>query len=70
VQKHPDKNWDWEMLCSNNMSLAREKYIQKNLFNGITKWFSKSDLKRELMENRWHPRNMDKWSGWGFELEC
>jgi hypothetical protein len=49
------------------MTLGREKYIQHQLFRRATQWFIKSDLKRELMEQMWHPRNMGKWPGWGFE---
>ena len=49
------------------MAFAREKYILEQLFQRATKWFIESDLKRELIENQWHPRNMYKWSGWGFD---
>jgi hypothetical protein len=67
VQNHPDKPWRWGGLSWNKMTVAREKYIQDQLFQRVTQWFIKSDLKRELMEKMWHPRNFKKWSKWGFE---
>jgi len=51
-------NWHWE----------RDQYLlNKHLLKKHQEWFFKSDLKRELMEKLWHPCNMKKWHGWGFE---
>ena len=69
MKNNPEKPWRWYGLSKNPMTLGRKKYIQDQLFQRFTQWFIKSDLKRELMENRWHPRNMEKWPGWGFEEE-
>lgn len=69
VEKNPKIPWIWNTLCWNSMSVARKKYIENQLFKKYTAWFVQSDLKRELMENRWHPCNMNKWAGWGFDTE-
>jgi hypothetical protein len=29
----------------------------------------KETIAEDLMKNRFHPKNMDKWSGWGQEDE-
>jgi hypothetical protein len=68
VQQHPEKHWDWAMICCNTMSIARENTIQQNIYKRLREWFAKSDLKRELMEHLWNPRNIHKWSGWGFDI--
>jgi hypothetical protein len=69
VEKHPDNPWNWGELSYNKMNVAREIFMKNQLFQKYTEWFVKSDLKRELMENRRHPRNLDKWCGWGFNDE-
>jgi len=56
VQANLDKPWSYVHLSFNKMDKAREKYIRKR----FQEWFRKSDLKRELMENVWHPRNFWK----------
>jgi hypothetical protein len=45
------------------MTKWKEDYIRKKL----QKWFVGSDIKRELMEKMHHPRNISKFTGWGFE---
>jgi hypothetical protein len=67
LQHYPNHPWNWSQLSDNPMTLAREAYIQRYLAKHIPEWFIKSDVKRELMEKMWHPRNMEKWSGWGQE---
>jgi len=42
-------------------------YVDIHMSAKLSQWFIKSDLKRELMENLWHPANMEKWSGGGYE---
>jgi hypothetical protein len=68
IQQYPDKLWNWLYICSNDMSIARENSIRKNSYTKLREWFAKSDVKRELMEKLWHPRNMHKWSGWGYDI--
>jgi hypothetical protein len=69
VEKHPNKHWHWGYICYNPTLLAREKYIQDHVAQPFAEWFRQSDLKRELMEKMWHPRNFDKWRGWGLDEE-
>jgi hypothetical protein len=68
IVKHFPKKWNWRGLCWNNMNVAREKYMQHHLAHAFAEWFIKSDVKRELMERLWHPRNMHKWSEWGHDI--
>jgi len=57
VEENSNKiQWDVNMLVMNPMDNEREKYIR----NKFQQWFKRSDLKRELMENVWHPRNFWK----------
>jgi hypothetical protein len=42
-------------------------YVDIHMPAKLSQWFIKSDLKRELMEKLWHPANMEKWSGWGYD---
>jgi hypothetical protein len=65
-------NNNWIMnhsVAYNKRTALREKYLQTHLAKRAAELFIKSDLKRELMEKLWHPRNMEKWPGWGFEEE-
>ena len=45
------------------MTKWKDDFIRKKL----QKWFVGSDLKQELMETIHHPRNISKFTGWGFE---
>jgi hypothetical protein len=66
VQNHLDKPWDWGGLSQNPFTMACECYIQKHLAIKAAKWFCTSDLKRELIEKMWHPKNLDKLQNhWG-----
>lgn len=56
VEDNPEILWNIESLITNSMDNEREKYIR----NKFQQWFKKSDLKRELMENVWHPKNFHK----------
>ena len=63
VKSNPDKPWDYDILYQNAMSLSKENFIRKKLQED----FSKSELKRELMEVIFHPKNLSKWEEWGFD---
>ena len=67
IQQYPDLPWNWRHLSDNTMTVARKTFVQKYLAKHVPEWFVKSDLKRELMEKMWHPRNMEKWVQWGHE---
>ena len=56
IKDNFNKPWNYEYLSSNKMDKARKEYIRKR----FQEWFKKSDLKKELMENVWHPRNFWK----------
>ena len=34
----------------------------------LREWFKKSDLKKELIENLWHPKNYDKFKYYDPEM--
>ena len=63
TSKYKATDWatDW-------YSADRDEYINTQMIKKLQKWFVKSDVKRELMEKLWHPRNMHKWSGWGYDI--
>ena len=48
-----------------NLRIAIEK--QKFILRRRKEDFIKSDFGRELIAYQFHPRNMDKWKGWGIE---
>ena len=56
VESNLDKPWNYKNLSYNTMDKVRKEYIRKR----FQEWFKKSDLKKELMENVWHPRNWEK----------
>jgi hypothetical protein len=69
VQKHPEIPWNWGALSLNKLTIARECYMQKHLAQKAAKWFIKSDIKREMMEKMWHPKNLEKLQKhWGHDV--
>jgi hypothetical protein len=59
LEQNPDKiDWDW---LSENPSIFEYDY---DAMRGRMR-----TLAEELIANRFHPRNFEKWVGWGFE-EC
>jgi hypothetical protein len=50
---------------SNQQSMNYDVFITVKMSAKLSQWFVTSDLKRELMEKMWHPKNMEKWKGWG-----
>ena len=60
LEKNVDKvNWYW---LSKNPNIFEYDYkkIKNTLYND-------NGFVEELMMNRFHPSNMDKWYGWGFD---
>jgi uncharacterized protein with HEPN domain len=64
VKDNLDKNWNYELLTWNPMTKAKDEFIIKY----FQKWFSQSDLKRELMEKLWHPNNLERMQHNGFDI--
>jgi hypothetical protein len=62
LEKNLDKV-DWEYLFL-NPNIFRYDYeaIKKALYKD-------GGFVEELMQNRFHPRNMDKWDGWNFKFD-
>jgi hypothetical protein len=54
--------WILTPILNKKRAVLREEYLQTHLAKKRAEMFIKSDLKRELMEKLWHPRNMEKWS--------
>ena len=51
---------EWEWFCSNkNIFTYDYQVIKEKLYN--------SGLAEELIKNRFHPKNIDKWNSWGFD---
>ena len=56
LQQNPKKiKWNW---LSKNPSIFTYDYKE-------LKRRMKETIAEDLMKNRFHPRNMDKWGGWG-----
>ena len=69
VQQNPDKPWNWHNLSCNTFKFYHQYYMQNHLAKKAAKWFIKSDLKRELMERMWHPKNLGKLQcDWGHDV--
>ena len=64
VWANPDKDWDYGGLCTNSMHGAKDAFIRKRMQDA----FTRSALKEELCQYMFHPRNMCKWVGWGFDF--
>ena len=56
VKANPDFDWCWLFLSQNQMENDKPDVIRKEL----QQWFSRSNLKEELMATVWHPRNIHK----------
>jgi len=60
LEKNLDKiNWKWL-----SMNLNIFKYDYKEIKNAL---YNENGFVEELMMNRFHPSNMSKWYGWGFD---
>jgi len=60
LEKNLDKV-NWDVLSSNHNIFEYDyKEIKNTLYND-------NGFVEELMMNRFHPSNMDKWHGWGFD---
>ena len=60
LEKNLDKvEWDW-FSTNPNMFEYDYKQIKNTLYND-------NRFVEELMMNRFHPSNMDKWYDWGFD---
>jgi hypothetical protein len=60
LEKNLDKvDWDW---LSYNPNIF--EYDYKEIKDTM---YAKDGYVEELMMNRFHPSNMDKWRGWGFD---
>jgi len=52
---------DWEMLSKNpNIFTYDYKAMKDKMFSN-----SNGGIMEDLMKNRFHPRNIRKWKGWG-----
>ena len=59
LEKNQDKiDWDW--LCQTNPAIFTYDYEK------IAKDFIL--LRKAIIENRFHPKNIDKFNGWGFVI--
>jgi hypothetical protein len=64
IKSNHDKPWRYDLLSLNEMIKAKDEFITSYL----QKWFSQSDLKRELMEKLWHPNNLERMQYNGFNI--
>ena len=53
---------DWRNLSENPNIFTYDYQVIKDHFYS-------SGLAEEIIANRFHPKNMDKWNSWGFEFE-
>jgi hypothetical protein len=60
LEKNLDKV-DWDALITINPNIFTYDY--EAIKNAI---YKEGGIAEELMQNRFHPKNMDKWDGWGF----
>ena len=59
LEQHPEKI-DWDMLSRNPAIFVYDYHAMK---------VSKHILHEELIKTLFHPKNMDKFDGWGFDIE-
>jgi len=52
---------DWYMLCLNPNIFTYDYEAIKNAM------YKEGGFVEELMQNRFHPINIHRWNGWGFE---
>ena len=83
IEAHPCYDWDWWKVSQHpNITLEfieeHPEYISwddissnpgifEYDYEGMKQKMINSDFFQELMENRFHPSNYNKWRGWGFE---
>jgi hypothetical protein len=59
LEKNLDKvDWLW-LSCNPNIFTYDYKAMKDKMYNG--------GIKEDLMKNRFHPQNLHKLKGWGFE---
>lgn len=63
VMEMKEQKYFFGGLFANSFDREREMFLR----NKMQEWFIHSSLKEELMMTMWHPRNMKKWNGWGFD---
>jgi hypothetical protein len=51
---------DWDLLSSNPNIFTYDYDAMKNAM------YKEGGFVEELMQNRFHPKHMEKWNGWGF----
>ena len=57
IIEHPDKLWSGKwIIIENTMKKGKEDFVRRRL----QQWFSRSNLKEELMATVWHPRNLHR----------
>ena len=58
LEKNPDKI-NWEYLCENPSIFTYDyEFLKERMLNTINE---------ELIRNRFHPSNYNKWASWGFD---
>lgn len=67
IDANLDKPWNWWKLNNNDMSKTKQFYIECRLRQYMQTWFQTSDVKKEMMETLFHPKNINKFKDWGFE---
>jgi len=59
LEKNLDKvNWNW-LSRNPNIFTYDYKAMKDRMFRG--------GIKEDLMKDRFHPKNLDKFKGWGFD---
>ena len=61
MEKNLDKV-DWDALTINPNIFTYDYEAIKNAM------YKEGGIAEELMQNRFHPKNMDKWDGWGIDF--
>jgi dephospho-CoA kinase len=64
IRNNINKSWDSNNLSLNTFTLEKEMFFRKKL----SEWFKKSDLKRELIANLWHPKKYEKFKYYDPEM--
>jgi hypothetical protein len=64
IKEKLDKPWNYMQLALNEFTLEKDLFFRKKL----REWFKKSDLKRELIANLWHPKNYEKFKYYDPEM--
>lgn len=65
IDKHLDKIWFFRNLITNSLDRTLDTFLIKKE-QEFFQQRSQSDWKRELMEKRFHPKNISLFENWGF----